>query len=107
MKKLIIQIPCLNEADTLPSTRRDLPRQIPRIDTIGVLVNDDGSTDGTVEAARNAGVDYIVSLRNRRGFAAAFTTSIDAALNLGADSIVNPDGDNQYAGQDIPMLVAP
>ncbi len=107
MKKLIIQIPCLNEADTLPSTLRDLPRQIPGIDTIEVLVIDDGSTDGTVEVARAAGVQHIISLRNRRGLATAFTTGIDAALKLGADFIVNTDGDNQYAGADIPTLVAP
>ena len=107
MKKLIIQIPCLNEADTLPSTLRDLPREISGIDEIDVLVIDDGSTDGTVEVARAAGVRHIISLRNRRGLATAFTTGIDAALKLGADFIVNTDGDNQYAGSDIPMLVAP
>ena len=107
MKKLIIQIPCLNEGDTLPATLRDLPRQIPGIDTIEVLVIDDGSTDNTVEVARAAGVPHIISLRNRRGLATAFTTGIDAALKLGADFIVNTDGDNQYAGSDIPALVAP
>ena len=75
--------------------------------TIDVLVIDDGSTDGTVEVARAAGVRHIISLRNRRGLATAFTTGIDAALKLGADFIVNTDGDNQYAGSDIPTLVAP
>ena len=107
MKKLIIQIPCLNEADTLPSTLRDLPRAIAGIDTIEVLVIDDGSTDATVDVARAAGVEHIISLRNRRGLATAFTTGIDAALKLGADFIVNTDGDNQYVGADIAALVAP
>jgi glycosyltransferase involved in cell wall biosynthesis len=107
MKKLIIQIPCLNEAETLPATLRDLPRRIPGIDLIEVLVIDDGSTDGTVDVARANGVEHIISLRNRRGLAAAFTTGIDAALKLGADFIVNTDGDNQYAGEDICTLVAP
>ena len=107
MTKLIIQIPCLNEATTLPSTLRDLPRQIPGIDAIEVLVIDDGSTDGTAQVAKAAGVHHVISLRNRRGLATAFTTGIDAALKLGADFIVNTDGDNQYAGADIPTLVAP
>jgi len=107
MKKLIIQIPCLNEAGTLAVTLRDLPRQIAGIDRVEVLIIDDGSTDKTVEVARAAGADYVISLRNRRGLAVAFTTGIDAALKLGADFIVNTDGDNQYSGQDIPALVAP
>lgn len=107
MSKLIIQIPCLNEADTLPATLRDLPRQIPGIDRIEVLVIDDGSTDKTVEIARAGGADHVISLRGRRGLAAAFTTGIDASLKLGADFIVNTDGDNQYSGEDIPALVAP
>ena len=100
MKKLVIQIPCLNEADTLPATLRDLPRRIAGIDVIEVLVIDDGSTDGTVEVARAHGVDHIISLGHRRGLATAFTTGIDAALKLGADFIVNTDGDNQYAGEE-------
>jgi glycosyltransferase involved in cell wall biosynthesis len=107
MTKLIIQIPCLNEAETLPATLRDLPRQIPGIDRVEVVVIDDGSTDKTVEVARRSGADHIVSLRKRRGLAVAFTTGIDLSLKLGADFIVNTDGDNQYAGDDIPALVAP
>jgi glycosyltransferase involved in cell wall biosynthesis len=107
MTKLIIQIPCLNEAETLAETLRDLPRRIPGIDRVEVLVIDDGSTDRTVEVARAAGADHIVSLRRRRGLAVAFTTGIDLSLKLGADFIVNTDGDNQYAGEDIPSLVAP
>ena len=107
MKKLIIQIPCLNEADTLASTLHDLPRAIAGIDAIEVLVIDDGSTDATVDVARAAGVEHIISLRNRRGLATAFTTGIDTALKLGADFIVNTDGDNQYVGADIAALVAP
>ena len=105
--KLIIQIPCLNEAATLPATIGDLPHAIPGVDVIETLVIDDGSTDETALVARQLGVDHIVSLRRTRGLAAAFMTGIDTCLRLGADVIVNTDGDNQYAGQDIPALVAP
>jgi glycosyltransferase involved in cell wall biosynthesis len=107
MTKLIIQIPCLNEAATLPATLRDLPRVIPGVDVVEILVVDDGSRDETQHVARDCGADHIVSLRRTRGLAAAFTAGIDACLKLGADIIVNTDGDNQYAGQDIPALVAP
>jgi len=107
LTKLVIQIPCLNEADTLPATIRDLPRAIPGIDAIEYLVVDDGSTDDTVEVARRAGVHYIVRFRRHKGLATAFMAGIDASLKLGADYIVNTDGDNQYAGDDITTLLAP
>ena len=105
--KLIIQIPCLNEAATLPATLRDLPRSVPGIDVIETLIVDDGSRDGTADVARQCGVDHIVRLTRNKGLAAAFTAGIDASLRQGADFIVNTDADNQYAGHQIPMLIAP
>jgi glycosyltransferase involved in cell wall biosynthesis len=105
--KLIIQIPCLNEAETLPGTLRDLPRSVPGIDRIEVLVIDDGSRDGTSEVARAHGVEHVIRFRRRKGLAAAFVAGIDAALKLGADFIVNTDADNQYVGADIAKLVDP
>jgi glycosyltransferase involved in cell wall biosynthesis len=105
--KLIVQIPCYDEEETLPATLADLPREIPGIDTVEWLVIDDGSSDRTVEVAREGGVDHIVRLTNNKGLAAAFQAGLDACLKLGADIIVNTDADNQYSGQDIPRLVAP
>src|SRR5215211_5618096 len=105
--KLIIQIPCFDEEATLPGTLADLPRQVEGIEAVEWLVIDDGSTDRTVEVARENGVDHIVRLTNNRGLAAAFQAGLDASLKLGADIIVNTDADNQYYGGDIPKLVAP
>jgi glycosyltransferase involved in cell wall biosynthesis len=105
--KLIIQIPCLNEEETLPQTIADLPRELPGIDQIELLVIDDGSTDRTVEVARECGVEHIVRLTNNKGLAAGFQVGLDACLKLGADVVVNTDADNQYMGADVAKLVAP
>jgi glycosyltransferase involved in cell wall biosynthesis len=105
--KLIIQIPCLNEAETLPATLADLPRHIPGIDVIEWLVVDDGSSDDTAAVARREGVHHVVRFRRHKGLAAAFMAGIDAAVKTGADYIVNTDADNQYAGSDIPKLLEP
>lgn len=107
MSKLIIQIPCLNEAATLPTTLRDLPTSIPGIETIEILVVDDGSRDRTAEVARAHGAHHVVRFRRNKGLAAAFLAGIDAALKLGADFIVNTDADNQYQGTEIEKLLAP
>src|SRR5215210_5457823 len=105
--KLIIQIPCFNEEATLSGTLADLPRKVEGIETVEWLVIDDGSTDRTIEIARENGVDHIVRLTNNRGLAAAFQAGLDASLKLGADMVVNTDADNQYRGADIAKLVAP
>jgi glycosyltransferase involved in cell wall biosynthesis len=105
--KLIIQIPCLNEEETLPATVADLPREIDGFDVVEWLVIDDGSTDRTIEVARANGVDHIVRLTNNKGLAAGFQAGLDACLKLGADVIVNTDADNQYDSRDIPKLVQP
>lgn len=105
--KLIVQIPCLNEEQTLPQTLADIPRQIQGIDTVEILVIDDGSTDGTVETARRLGVHHIIQNKKNLGLARTFRKGLDTCLRLGADIVVNTDGDNQYAGWDIPKLVQP
>jgi glycosyltransferase involved in cell wall biosynthesis len=105
--KLIVQIPCLNEEATLPATIADIPREIPGIEEIELLVVDDGSTDRTVEVARENGVEHIVRLTNNKGLAAGFQAGLDACLKLGADVVVNTDADNQYSGADVAKLVAP
>ena len=107
MTKLIIQIPCFDEAESLPETLAALPRRIAGIDAIELLVIDDGSRDGTAEVARRWGVHHIVRHRRNRGLAAAFRSGLDAALAAGADIVVNTDGDGQYEGDDIARLVAP
>lgn len=105
--KLIIQIPCYNEAETLEVALNDLPKKIKGIDTIEYLIINDGSTDNTVEVARNWGVNYIVNFRNNKGLAKGFMAGIDACLKNGADIIVNTDADNQYCGSDIEQLIQP
>jgi glycosyltransferase involved in cell wall biosynthesis len=105
--KLIIQIPCLNEEDTLPVTLGDLPREVAGFESVEWLIVDDGSTDRTVEVAREHGVDHIVRLTNNKGLASGFQAGLDASLKLGADVIVNTDADNQYHGPDVVRLVEP
>lgn len=105
--KLIIQIPCFNEEATLSSTVADLPRALPGIDVIEILVIDDGSRDQTFAVAQQLGVQHIVRHTCNRGLAAAFQTGLEAAIAAGADIIVNTDADNQYCGQDIARLVEP
>lgn len=105
--KLIIQIPCYNEAGTLALALETLPREVPGFDEVEWLIIDDGSTDATAAIARQCGVDHIVSFPSNRGLAQGFTAGVQRALDEGADVIVNTDADNQYCADDIPALVAP
>jgi glycosyltransferase involved in cell wall biosynthesis len=105
--KLIIQIPCLNEAETLAIALAEIPRAVAGFSTVEWLIIDDGSTDNTAEVARQNGVHHVVRHPVNRGLAEAFMTGIDACLKLGADVIINTDADNQYSGADIPKLKAP
>ena len=105
--KLIIQIPCYNEAETLTTALDHLPKQIAGIDEIEVLIINDGSTDETVQVARDWGVNHIVSFKQNQGLARGFMAGVDACLHLGADIIVNTDADDQYCGDDIAKLVQP
>jgi glycosyltransferase involved in cell wall biosynthesis len=105
--KLIIQIPCFNEAQTLPATVAALPRKIDGVDQIEYLIIDDGSSDRTSEVARDCGVHHVVCLSHHLGLAAAFVAGLEASVRLGADVIVNTDADNQYNSEDIPRLLEP
>lgn len=107
MTKLIIQLPCLNEEETLPATLAALPTEVAGIDVVEWLIIDDGSKDRTVEVARQHGVHHIVRHTKNQGLARAFSSGLDACLRLGADIIVNTDADNQYNANAIPALVAP
>ena len=107
MPKLIIQIPCFNEEETLGETLDALPKTVEGFDVVEVLVINDGSVDDTVAVAEKHGVDHVVSLQRNKGLATAFMTGLDAALRAGADVIVNTDADNQYTADDIPLLTAP
>ncbi|MEP4889855.1 MAG: glycosyltransferase family 2 protein [Aliiglaciecola sp.] len=105
--KLIVQIPCYNEEHTLPATFHDIPKTIEGVDQVEIMIIDDGSKDRTIEVAKELGVDHIVINKNNRGLARTFRKGIDECLKRGADIIVNTDGDNQYAGWDIPKLIQP
>ncbi len=107
MPKLVIQIPCFNEEETLPGTLADLPRELEGVDRVEWLVVDDGSQDRTGEVARELGVDHVVTLPRNRGLSRAFLAGLRASVEAGADIIVNTDADNQYRASDIPLLLEP
>ena len=105
--KLIIQIPCYNEAETLPVALKELPKKVEGFDKVEWLIINDGSTDNTVEVAQKNGVDHVISFKKNRGLAEVFKAGLDACIHLGADVIVNTDADNQYDARDIPKLLQP
>lgn len=105
--KLIIQMPCYNEAATLPIALAELPRAVPGFDSVEWLIIDDGSRDDTVEVAKACGVDHVVSFKRNQGLARGYVAGLRACVDLGADVIVNTDADNQYRASDIPSLTAP
>lgn len=105
--KLLIQIPCFNEAQTLAIALKALPREVPGFDSVEWLIIDDGSQDETIRVAMENGVDHVVRHTGNQGLAKAFMTGLDACLRLGADVIVNTDADNQYNADDIPALTRP
>ena len=107
MKKLIIQIPAYNEAETLPKVLDDLPRQLEGLESIQIIVIDDGSTDNTAQVALEHGADFVLRHRNNLGLSKAFISGIQFALALGADIIVNTDADHQYPGSEIQALIQP
>ena len=105
--KLIIQIPCYNEESTLALALKEIPREVPGFDTVELLIINDGSSDNTVQVARENGVHHVVSFTKNQGLARGFLAGVDACISLGADVIVNTDADNQYNAADIPSLTAP
>lgn len=107
MTKLIIQIPCFNEEETLGITLNELPKELPGVDCVEWLIINDGSIDNTIEVARAHGVHHVVDLEHNQGLAKAFMAGIEACLKAGADIIVNTDADNQYCADDIPKLITP
>ena len=107
MIKLVIQIPCFNEAESIGATLADLPATVPGVDEIEILIIDDGSTDDTVAVAKASGAHHVISFPRNRGLAKAFVAGLDESVRLGADIVVNTDADNQYNADDIETLVAP